>query len=141
MKENEFDYEEDLAIDSQALDVEWLEQPQLLMRYSIASAPNIEAFYREHQDHIDAKDELIESEYQAAVIRSAVFAFNQRKVALEELVRLHGMQYFAGPKAPRDLNKEWKTHLEEKGDERTADKMKAKKAGKKRNPRKRKGAK
>lgn len=179
MSENEFDYEEDLAIDSQALDVEWLKQPQLLMKYSIASAqaekkakqahervklvrselikkatrnpkkyldegvkptaPNIEAFYREHPDHINAKDELIEAEYQAAIIRSAVFAFNQRRVALEELVRLHGMQYFAGPKEPRDLSKEWKKHIDDMSDERTANKMKAKKAGKRRSPRKRKG--
>ena len=33
-------------------------------------------------------------------------AFEQRKDALENLVRLHGQQYFAGPKIPRDLPSE-----------------------------------
>lgn len=177
-EEDELNFEEDLAIDPQALDVEWIEQPMKLMKYSMASAkaekeakeahervklvrsdlvkkatknpkkyldegvkptgPNIEAFYREHPDHIQAKNEFIEAEYTASVIKSAVFAFNQRKTALEELVRLHGMQYFAGPKEPRDIGHEWKKHIEEATDKRTADKMRSKKAGKKAIPRKRK---
>jgi hypothetical protein len=35
-----------------------------------------------------------------------------RKAALENLVQLHGQQYFAGPKMPRDLKEEIRKHKE-----------------------------
>ncbi len=52
------------------------------------------------KNYIDAK-----YEYDMAV--AAVRAIDQKKTALENLVKLHGMSYFAGPSVPRDLNKEW----------------------------------
>jgi len=37
---------------------------------------------------------------------AAVRAMNVKKDALENMVKLLGMQYFAGPKEPRDLHRE-----------------------------------
>ena len=38
----------------------------------------------------------------------------RQKTALENLVKLHGQQYFAGPSVPRDLSKEWERHERQK---------------------------
>jgi hypothetical protein len=136
-------YEDDIRIDETSLDVEWLEQASLAMRYGkhyaiarrrfiqaeekvkviraelIAEAnadpvkccnkdkPNvadIEAYYRNHKRHKTAKEEWVVAQYELdmAEIAKNEISFT-RKVALENLVRLHGQQYFAGPKIPRDL--------------------------------------
>lgn len=49
---------------------------------------------------------LNEAQYEADILKGAVFAFQQRKSALENLVILHGQNYFAGPSVPRDLSTE-----------------------------------
>ncbi len=127
-------FENDLIIDPLALDMEWLEQPNLFMRYSkklaetrkekdetkkrllVARAKlraklidsgakgtnevveeNI-ASTQEWEDHIQAC-------YEEDLLDGAVKAMSQRKTALENLVDLLGMQYFAGPKEPRDYTK------------------------------------
>ncbi len=54
----------------------------------------------------EANKAHIEAAYEYGVARAAVWAFDQRKTALENLVRLHGQQYFAGPRIPRDLTEE-----------------------------------
>ena len=137
------DYESDIRIDDTALDVEWLEQASLALRYGrhwairkreltraeekikviraelIAEAnadpikcckkdkPNaadIEAYYRNHKRHKEAKEEWVKAQYELdmAEVAKNEFSFT-RKAALENLVRLHGQQYFAGPSVPRDL--------------------------------------
>jgi hypothetical protein len=53
-----------------------------------------------------ARKDYIHAKHEADVLAAAVSAFEQRKRALEHLVTLHGQQYFAGPKAPRDLDGE-----------------------------------
>ncbi len=52
----------------------------------------------------EANKKYIEANYEYGVARAAVWAFDQRKTALENLVRLHGQNYFAGPRVPRDLS-------------------------------------
>ncbi len=140
------DYEADLQIDPDQLDVEWLEQANRFMKYAEASADadaevkrinekiknlqseltldahqdptimgkdikptvaNVEAYYREHDNYKKLKDQVIDAEHDADVLRNAVFAFHQRKAALEQLVTLHGQQYFAGPTEPRNLGLEF----------------------------------
>jgi len=137
------DYESDIRIDDTALDVEWLEQASLALRYGrhwairkreltkaeerikviraelIAEAnsdpvkccnkekPNaadIEAYYRNHKRHKEAKEAWVQAQYELdmAEVAKNEFSFT-RKAALENLVRLHGQQYFAGPSVPRDL--------------------------------------
>ena len=135
----ELDYMKDIRIDPDALDVEWLRQPELYMAYceeaaSAKSAVNAvqeklkvlrsklileareeagaknsaeaEAYYRTHPDHIALKKEWVQKDHIASLMNSAVFAFNQRKDALENLVRLAGQGYFATPSTPRDLGEE-----------------------------------
>ena len=148
-------YEIDTVIDETALDVEWLEQAGLAIKYGILYAkakrevanaeeaikvlrselvkkanlnpdkylgeevkptgPNVEAFYRNHKKHKEAKANLIRLQFELDV---AEIAKNEigftRKAALENLVKLHGQQYFAGPKMPRDLPHEVKTRTERK---------------------------
>lgn len=66
---------------------------------------DIEAYYRTHERHIEAKKEWIEAEYECnmAEIAKNEVSFT-RKAALENLVILLGQDYFAGPKVPHDLN-------------------------------------
>lgn len=66
----------------------------------------IEAIYRDNKEHRELKRRLNAAQYKADIYRSAVFAFQQRKTALENLVILHGQNYFAGPNVPRNLTKE-----------------------------------
>jgi hypothetical protein len=72
----------------------------------LGNAQKVEAFYREHPKHKEAKQELIEAEYQLNIATSAVFAFNHRKTMLEKLVQLAMADYFARPSEPRDVRKE-----------------------------------
>jgi len=58
----------------------------------------------EHQEALDA---YLNTKYEFDMALNAVRAIDQKKAALENLVRLHGQQYFAGPSVPRDLSKEW----------------------------------
>jgi len=133
-------YERDVEIDETALDVEWLNQPALALRYGrnwanlkkqVAlkeeeikitrselikeanetldkpTGPNVEAYYREHSKHKKLKQQLIELEYDCDIALIAKQEISHsRKVALENLVRLHGQNYFAGPSIPRDLTRE-----------------------------------
>lgn len=140
------EYTEDAKIDHMALDVEWLNQPALAIRYARQAAHlrrlanqaeervkvvrselvkktsddpkgttgkdkptavEVEAYYRNHPDHKEAKKDWIEADYEANYAEMAYkeMAFT-RKAALENMVRLHAVQYYAGPSVPRDLNKE-----------------------------------
>lgn len=53
-----------------------------------------------------AYTEYLEAKYEADMAQGAVNAFEHRKSALENLVRLFGQQYFAGPNMPRNLHEE-----------------------------------
>jgi len=59
-------------------------------------------------EYKDANDQYLNAKYEYDMAMAAVRAIDQKKTALENLVRLHGQQYFAGPSVPRDLSKEWK---------------------------------
>jgi hypothetical protein len=136
-------YEKDMQIDESALDVEWLDQASLMMKYArnaantrrdmdqakealdyvkarldseIRTDPDkfgITAKVTEatilntilnQQDYKNANTRFIEAKYEADIAQGAVRAVDARKDALENLVRLHGQQYFAGPKVQRDLS-------------------------------------
>lgn len=139
-------YEKDLFIDESALDVEWLEQPSLMMKYGrleanlefeMGRAKEVADAVKAHLDfEIRSEPEkfglegikiteavitntiihqetykqaylaFLEAKKEYDYCRVAVRAVIQRKEALENLVKLHGQMYFAGPKMPRDLNKE-----------------------------------
>jgi len=135
------DYEQDLTIDDSALDIEWLEQPRLMMKYiryasqtsrdldkakenldivkaemdlKIRSNPEkyglekiteaaIQNTILTSKQYQEVNQTMLDARYEAEMAKGAVRAMEQRKDALENLVRLHGQQYFAGPKVPRDL--------------------------------------
>lgn len=139
-------YEQDISIDGNALDLEWLNQPRLMMRYCQISAKaqmsmdaaketvdvvraGLDKNIRENPEKfgIDGKiteavilstiivqeaytesyGMYLQAKYEADMAKGAVRAIEQRKDALENLVRLYGQQYFAGPKMPMDVNREW----------------------------------
>lgn len=144
-------YEQDMQIDPSALDIEWLGQPSLTMKYAeyAANTKREEALAKERLDVVraqldneirsnperfgltkateasiqsaillqneyqEASREYIDARYEADLAKYAAGAISDRKEALENLVRLHGMQYFAGPTIPRDLNKEWEAKIKQ----------------------------
>jgi hypothetical protein len=160
-------YEKDLRIDADALDLEWIGQATLSMKYvkhfaqcrkrltnaeenikviraeliqkansdpvrfckkEKPNAADIEAYYRNHPRHKEAKDEWVEAQYEFTMAEGAKNEFSfTRKAALENMVTLHGQNYFAGPSMPLNLNREWeKKQAKEDANERAgkgADKM------------------
>lgn len=138
-------YEKDVIIDHSALDVEWLEQPRLMFKYTSLQASLQQQYSQEEENMAVIKAELdkairmdpesyeivkitetvvsntiiSQADYQNQLARlneilfelniakAAVKAIDCKKSALENLVRLHGQNYFAGPSVPRDLSKEW----------------------------------
>jgi len=145
-------YEDDIRIDDGALDVEWLEQASLMMRYArhLAEMNRELDLAKEHLDIVKAEldkeiredpekfgigkiteavvtntilqqkkyqsqyHEYLEIKFEYDMAQNAVRAIQQRKDALENLVRLHGQQYFAGPSVPRDLSKEREKQYKQK---------------------------
>jgi len=142
-------YKRDMQIDDTALDIEWLEQAELAVKWGQLWAdaqdeldradenvkvvrselllkinqdpdkylgngvkptdPKVEAAYRVHPDHIEAKERWLDALHQVntlSIIKSEISY--TRKAALENMVILHGQNYFAGPKMPRDLTTERK---------------------------------
>lgn len=137
-------YEKDMFIDDSALDVEWLEQPSLMFKYSTHEAEkererdlakealdlvkaDLDRNIRENPDkygiakvtetvilntiitqdeYKEAYHKFLDIQYEYNIAKVAVRAVAQRKDALENLVRLHGQQYFAGPRVPRNLKEE-----------------------------------
>ncbi len=69
---------------------------------------DVDAYIRTHPDHQAAKQAWIDAEYEASYAETAHKEISfTRKQSLENLVTLHGQNYFAGPAVPRDLSKEW----------------------------------
>jgi hypothetical protein len=67
-------------------------------------------------------DKLLNVKHEVDILQAAVRAFDQRKDALENLVRLHGQQYFAGPQVPYEIGKEFVQQAEARGHEQARDK-------------------
>ena len=139
------DYDRDASIDETALDVEWLRQPMLMIRYGKLTAkakldadhaketldfvkaeisndvrlnpvaynlgkpsiPMVADAVLMQQEYKTAMADYLQKKYEFDLVINAMKAIDQKKTALENLVRLHGQQYFAGPSVPRDLSKEW----------------------------------
>lgn len=148
----ELNYEEDVRIDPDALDVEWVEQAELMKRYAVHAADmkreldnakekyevgkaRIEMEIRNSPDSyglnkvteaaiqstIQLQGEYreisriyTEAKYEYDVAVAVVRAIDQRKTALENLVKLLSASYFAGPQTPRNLSQEWLQERERK---------------------------
>jgi len=137
-------YLEDIRIDETALDIEWLRQPELMLKYGSLAVEarmnmdlekevlelvkaKLDKEIRENpekfgiskltenvvQNIILLQDEYKEqnkkylnAKYNYEVLKVVVDSLNQKRDSLENLVKLFGLQYFSGPKEPRDLLKE-----------------------------------
>lgn len=63
-----------------------------------------EAYYRVHEDHIKAKEEQIDAEYELSMAWNAMNGFDDRKIALENEVKLWTRNYFSSPTEERTIN-------------------------------------
>jgi len=151
-RELDLDYERDVNIDEMALDVEFLEQPRLMLRYCKHAAETkrwldlakeklevekakLGKDIRAHPEnygvekvtessvqdavlmsksHQDAAAEFADARYENEIAVGVLRSLDQRKTALENLVRLQGMSYFASPSVPRDLPLERQKHDRER---------------------------
>jgi hypothetical protein len=166
------DYDIDKIIDENALDLEWLQQAELGIKYgeywakcqaevdraeekvkvvrseivaeawddpegtmgvAKATAQNVEAYYRTHKDHQEAKEELIQAKLDLNMAEVAKKEISiTRKDALKGLVELLKVNYFESPLDPRDLSHEAeKKRLEKDHNARIGSKMKKRKKVKK----------
>ncbi len=75
---------------------------------AVASAILLQPEYQE------ASKKYIEARYENDMAVAAVRAIDQKKTALENLVKLLSVSYFAGPSAPRDLSLKWNEHIKRK---------------------------
>ena len=134
---NNYNYLEELSIDTDALDVEWLMQPQLFMKWAelyveaellhdkakekleyvrasidskVRSNPSeytksekkptetqINGIITIDEEYKEASANFISAKKSFKNLGLALKAFEQRKSALENLVKLHGQTYFASP--------------------------------------------
>jgi len=78
------------------------------------TGPNIEAYYRNHKRHKEAKDEWVEAQFEANVAEITYKEISYtRKAALENLVKLFIADYFAGPSIPKNITEERETRKKE----------------------------
>lgn len=64
---------------------------------------NVEAYMRHAPKYIKAKEAELEAKRVMDVLKNAVFAFHQRKVALESTVQLVVSKIYASPSEPKEL--------------------------------------
>lgn len=82
------------------------ENPEQYLGQAKATMQTVEAFYRDHKKHKKLKQELIEAQEELDLVEVAKNEMSfTRKSALENLVKLHNADWFAGPTVPRDLSK------------------------------------
>lgn len=152
------DFEKDVGIDPNALDVEWLRQPGLVAKYTRLNAEArdnvtrakdqmevvkaqvdgelrsgfaagekkpteaaIASMVLQHEKCIGANEEYLKAKLNADLVQAACTALDHKKAALENLVRLYGQQYFAGPREPRDLSLEWSRQAQDKAEDSVDD--------------------
>lgn len=61
-----------------------------------------------------AMSAYLQAKHEFKIVSGATKAVDHRKSMLENLVKLHGQQYFAGPNVPHDLALEWTRKKEQK---------------------------
>lgn len=140
------EYEQDIEIDVEALDAEWLDHSRRMFVYCSHAAEShrdmdfskerldvvkaeidqrvranpdqyglspgsrgitegsIQSTVLTQPEYQEATRDYLQKKYEYEVAQGAVRAFDHRKSALENLVRLHGQSYFAGPAVPHELS-------------------------------------
>lgn len=64
---------------------------------------NLEAYYRSHKRHKRAKEEKIEADFELELANIAYSAVHARKFALENMIKLYSLNYFAANDQPIDI--------------------------------------
>jgi len=68
---------------------------------------NVESFIIQDKKYRERKKTIIDLKHEVSILKVAsIQVSTARKSALENLVKLHGQNYFAGPSMPRDLSYE-----------------------------------
>ena len=157
------EYKEDVRIDEQSLDVEWLNQAELMLKYAgirsqcrfdyDEAKEELEIKYAEldkeirsnpdefgvakitdkvvhntillQEEYQDGMKDVRRAKYELDMAGAAVDAISHKKSSLEKLVYLHGQQYFAGPKVPRNLT-EIRVEKQKTSDQKIAEKLQLK---------------
>ena len=134
-------YEKDVRIGETALDIEWLEQPTLMRKYTkhLAEMQKVEDTTKIEMELIwaeldikirknpeefgltkitetaiknnilildeykEVNEAYIDAVFEKNIAKGVVNSISQKKDALENLVKLYGQSYFAGPSIPRNL--------------------------------------
>lgn len=78
----------------------------------------VEAYYRTHPKHIDAKEDYLDAARDAEAAYNAVFGLRVKKDILENLVKLMLANYFSAPTEPRNLSKEFARQVDGRREER-----------------------
>lgn len=135
----DYDFQSDVEIMPDALDIEWLGMANLTLKYGKMSEESkkkmdrLKARQKEVLAEVELdirnqfKDEnpkegfikakvtldkrskkaeanLIKAKYEAGLYKVMVDSMDTKKTSLENLVRLHGREYFAGPREPKELS-------------------------------------
>ncbi|MFA5401667.1 MAG: hypothetical protein WC359_14550 [Dehalococcoidia bacterium] len=160
MSTQPLEYNQDIAINVDALDIEWARQAATFGEYCMEQAgtrakldaikerldvkvaglglkirsnpaqyglekiteAGVQAVILLDAECAKLREEIAVAQYELEVMSAAVRALDQKKSALENLVRLQGQNYFAGPSVPREIGKEWVADVERRS---ARDKVKA----------------
>ena len=112
------------------------EDPVEIIGKAKPTVKDLENYCVTHDEYKEALSEKLEAEHEA---KMAELAKNEiaytRKEALQNMVQLHGQQYFAGPKVPRNLKdlRQKQKEVEKTVTKKTAKGMKRKLKTKERN--------
>jgi hypothetical protein len=150
---SELNWQNDVTIDVDALDIQWAKQASLFGEYCMEQAKarasldtikerldvkvaglglkirsnpatfgldkvteaSVQAVILLDPECAKLREEIAVAQYELEVMGAAVRAIDQKKSALENLVRLQGQNYFAGPSVPREIGKEWIKEVERNG--------------------------
>lgn len=85
-------------------------------RYKVDKITNeaVRAAILRHKDYQAKNTVILDLGFEKSIAQKAISALEAKKSALENLVKLHGQQYFAGPSIPRDLSEEWAARQRQK---------------------------
>lgn len=106
------------------------EDPDECLGLKKATKDTVEAYYRSHEDYIEAKQDWIQAEYERDVLNGAKWAVSGRKDSIEGLIKLAVMGWYATPATPRSM-KDLHERMDERGTIEMNNKVRSASKGKK----------
>lgn len=111
------------------LDIEVRNEPEKFNVVKI-TVDSVRSAVRTSPKYLAAKQEVFAAAKTASLLSKAVVAMEHKKRMIENLTKLHGQEYFAGPHVPRDLVAEYtdyQTRKDKSLNERMASKVRKRK--------------